>query len=305
MAQLLYNEVNLHKLNRAEPSRHMQPLSMHVPADVSRVYPCGDEQALFLLDLLEYEDLTEPHNIFTMSVSGIVILILFVSINISLQQGLYPAQIFARSTQREGENITIKCRISGSQNVTEMLPLHMYLCKNGFGIRMEMLTNLMDTTFPIKNVKIGDTGNYTCVYSKTKHIAKNVTGTGLNSIFITVADKGQKSGLSMTLLIASGIIILLVLGVFSLRTFKRRMLHSHKDGQSQAGEAVYSECQRTEAVHTNMTDNHEAKVHFIDNSVLYSTVQAWEKRETETQSNFVYAQVRKKRCGGHHTQDTF
>ncbi|XP_076148783.1 uncharacterized protein LOC143132844 [Alosa pseudoharengus] len=98
---------------------------------------------------------------------------------------LHPAEIFARESKVvEGDSLELRCifhtKLRGE--------LHMYLCKNGVGIRMEILLNTQETTFKIPDVKKEDSGNYSCVYSEVKHAANTLTAVGTNSIFIQVKD---------------------------------------------------------------------------------------------------------------------
>lgn len=65
----------------------------------------------------------------------------------------------------------------------------MYLCKNGAGIRIELLENRKDYTFILKNISVQDSGNYSCAYSFKKNIVHNVKESGMNSIHVQVTGK--------------------------------------------------------------------------------------------------------------------
>ncbi|XP_053478586.1 immunoglobulin superfamily member 1-like [Ictalurus furcatus] len=97
---------------------------------------------------------------------------------------IFPAQIFGLSAAKVGENVALKCLISNIQSSNT--DIHMYLCKNGVGERLELLGNKDDHTFTLKNISLLDSGTYSCVYSFTKYLTKNVTGSGMNSIRVRV-----------------------------------------------------------------------------------------------------------------------
>ncbi|XP_066541601.1 uncharacterized protein [Hoplias malabaricus] len=99
---------------------------------------------------------------------------------------ILPADIFGSTTVKAGENITLKCSIIG-KNVASKL-YHMYLCKNGAGVRIEQLQNKEDFMFVLGNVSVLDSGNYSCVYSEKKIYAKNVTASGQRSIYVQVIE---------------------------------------------------------------------------------------------------------------------
>lgn len=61
----------------------------------------------------------------------------------------------------------------------------MYLCKNGVGIGISMVSKEA-VIFELPNVHKNDSGNYSCVYSKTKHSVNEVTTTVNNCVIIQV-----------------------------------------------------------------------------------------------------------------------
>ncbi|XP_063045915.1 uncharacterized protein LOC134439920 [Engraulis encrasicolus] len=64
----------------------------------------------------------------------------------------------------------------------------MYFCKDGLGIRMEILVGSKETTFWLADVGPNDSGNYSCVFSKPKYSLGEVTSVGQKSVFVHVKD---------------------------------------------------------------------------------------------------------------------
>lgn len=82
----------------------------------------------------------------------------------------------------KGSDIDFKCAAFESKT---QRPLHMYLCKNGIGIRMESFKG-KEAHFTLKNVKREDSGSYSCVYSIKKKSINIVTSSKKNSMIIQV-----------------------------------------------------------------------------------------------------------------------
>lgn len=96
-----------------------------------------------------------------------------------------PAEIFSSDTEVwDGQTLELRCAIF-QNNDDHSGELHMYLCKNGAGIKMDVLTDTQETIFVLENVDKDDSGSYSCVYSKHRHQPWKVTAVG-NSIFIHV-----------------------------------------------------------------------------------------------------------------------
>ena len=95
---------------------------------------------------------------------------------------------------KAGEDIQLKC------SITERTPpralIHMYLCKNGVGVRMERLDNQLDHVFLLSNVSVLDSGTYTCVYSLNKQSLRNVSPRGNSSVHVQVTGKQDHPMLS-------------------------------------------------------------------------------------------------------------
>ncbi|XP_053533835.1 uncharacterized protein LOC108261657 [Ictalurus punctatus] len=119
---------------------------------------------------------------------------LMIAASVSPSEGdaleIFPAQIFGPSTAKVGENLELKCLISNIQSSNT--EIHMYLCKNGVGERLELLVNKDEHTFTLRNISLRDSGTYSCVYSFTKYLPENVTGSGMNSIHVRVTGDALK-----------------------------------------------------------------------------------------------------------------
>ncbi|XP_053533838.1 immunoglobulin superfamily member 1 [Ictalurus punctatus] len=119
---------------------------------------------------------------------------LMIATSVSPSEGdtleIFPAQIFGPSTAKVGENLELKCLISNIQSSNT--EIHMYLCKNGVGERLEIFGNKTEHTFTLRNISLRDSGTYSCVYSFTRYLPKNVTGSGMNSILVRVTGDALK-----------------------------------------------------------------------------------------------------------------
>lgn len=101
-----------------------------------------------------------------------------------------PAKVFVRNSLPvfEGDDIVVKCADFASTKKTR---LHMYLCKNGIGVRME-LTSTQEACFILKEVQRADSGFYSCVHSIRKYDIGNVRSTDKHPIYIlVVANRGN------------------------------------------------------------------------------------------------------------------
>lgn len=98
-----------------------------------------------------------------------------------------PAGIFASSTgAREGETVSLKCTVP---DINSNDSLHVYLCKNGVGQRMERLSRDNEAIFSLTNVTVQDSGKYSCVYTSYKIKYNEVNSTGIDFIFIQISDR--------------------------------------------------------------------------------------------------------------------
>ncbi|XP_041929835.1 uncharacterized protein LOC121694010 isoform X1 [Alosa sapidissima] len=66
--------------------------------------------------------------------------------------------------------------------------LHVYLCKNGIGVNMDVARSDGIAIFTLGQVRREDSGNYSCVYSIKKHHPGNVTSTNERSVIIQVTE---------------------------------------------------------------------------------------------------------------------
>ncbi|XP_066540398.1 immunoglobulin superfamily member 1-like [Hoplias malabaricus] len=100
------------------------------------------------------------------------------------QQDILPADIFGITTVKAGEDLKLKCCIfdkTMSSNV-----FHVYLCKNGVGVKMEPCGKKENHTFILTNVSVQDSGNYSCVYSLKEFPLNAITASGERSIYVQV-----------------------------------------------------------------------------------------------------------------------
>ncbi|XP_041917488.1 uncharacterized protein LOC121681679 isoform X3 [Alosa sapidissima] len=115
------------------------------------------------------------------------ILLLAVVVNVSFQTAdVNPACIYGTQTQAlEGEDVKFKCTLSDlKKNKAHSI---MYLCKNGIGMYIEeFCLGEVEVSFKLLHVNVSYTGNYSCVYSKTKYDPKHVSSTDKNVTVITL-----------------------------------------------------------------------------------------------------------------------
>ncbi|KAI4888516.1 hypothetical protein NFI96_025440 [Prochilodus magdalenae] len=100
-----------------------------------------------------------------------------------------PAKIFGNPLVKVGENIELKCIIFDKSKPSDRL--HMYLCKNGVGVRMGPLEQSDEHTFILRNISEQDSGNYSCVYSPKKYTSNDVRASGQKTIQVQVTDASE------------------------------------------------------------------------------------------------------------------
>ncbi|XP_062380224.1 uncharacterized protein LOC134068557 [Sardina pilchardus] len=102
------------------------------------------------------------------------------------QELVLPARIYGSSASfKVGEYFEARCSIFGLKRDDEKV--FVYLCKNGVGIAVLESKN-MDASFTVGNITKEHSGNYSCMFSRTKHHPCAVRGHGENFISIRVTD---------------------------------------------------------------------------------------------------------------------
>lgn len=102
----------------------------------------------------------------------------------SVSPSVCPANIYATTREgKEGDNVSLTCSIVGIQASKNGI---IYLSKDGIGIRMRTLADSEEFIFILFDVKQNDSGNYSCVYSKTKVKVSQIKATGITSVFIQI-----------------------------------------------------------------------------------------------------------------------
>ncbi|KAI4883584.1 hypothetical protein NFI96_033204, partial [Prochilodus magdalenae] len=142
------------------------------------------------------------------------------SIHVQVTDDVRPAHIVGSTTVKAGDNIQLNCSISDRGGTSNQL--HMYLCKNRVGVRMEMPGDDDLHTFILKNVTVLESGNYSCVYSFKELPLDNVCISGIKSIHVQVTDDRPAFGYFMEILVGSLAVVLLI-GLISLATFYCRV----------------------------------------------------------------------------------
>ncbi|XP_063045878.1 uncharacterized protein LOC134439898 [Engraulis encrasicolus] len=95
------------------------------------------------------------------------------------------ADIFSTAPEvLEGGVLQLRCAIFQTTD-NHRRELHMYLCKDGVGNRMDIVKGEKETVFKVEGVE-ENTGNYSCVYSIPKHPLPEVNCTSEKSVFILV-----------------------------------------------------------------------------------------------------------------------
>ncbi|KAI4883585.1 hypothetical protein NFI96_033205, partial [Prochilodus magdalenae] len=137
------------------------------------------------------------------------------SIHVQVTDDIRPAHIVGSTTVKSGENIQLKCSISDRRGTSNQL--HMYLCKDRAGVRMEM-PGKDQHTFILKDVSVLDSGSYSCVYSFKKYPLNNVCISGIKSVRVQVTDDGPAFRYYKEVVLGSLAVVLLIgltfLGMF-------------------------------------------------------------------------------------------
>ncbi|XP_029623152.1 uncharacterized protein LOC115203020 isoform X2 [Salmo trutta] len=108
---------------------------------------------------------------------------------------IFPAKIYwtTTGTIMEGSDLVVKCSTHGGK---EGKVAYVYLCINGVAVDQKK-TIQEDTFFAKKSVTGQQTGNYSCVFSKTLYPYSEVQGKGDNYIFIQVMDRILPADISL------------------------------------------------------------------------------------------------------------
>lgn len=93
----------------------------------------------------------------------------------------------------EGDNIDLRCAVF---EVSRQKTLHLYLCKNGIGVFMEV-TQRMEADFTLRRVRSKESGNYSCVYSIYKYNIGSVRSINEDSIIVQVIANRSNLGKHM------------------------------------------------------------------------------------------------------------
>ncbi|KAI4883586.1 hypothetical protein NFI96_033206 [Prochilodus magdalenae] len=144
----------------------------------------------------------------------------------------WPAHIFGKASVRSGESLLLKCSIFDMNRYCK--EFHMYLCKNGIGMKIELLQNKDHYVFTLRNVSPLDSGNYSCVYSLNKYPPKNMTADGQNSIQVQVTGDAPTGSVEIALASVAVILLagLICVGIYLCRG---RILNEccHNEGRSE------------------------------------------------------------------------
>ncbi|XP_014030879.2 uncharacterized protein isoform X2 [Salmo salar] len=108
---------------------------------------------------------------------------------------IVPAKIYwtTTGTIMEGSDLVVKCSTHGRK---EDKVAYVYLCINGVAVEQKK-TMQEDTFFTMKSVTGQQTGNYSCVFSKTPYPLSEVQGKGDNYLFIQVMDRILPADISL------------------------------------------------------------------------------------------------------------
>nr|XP_029494921.1 uncharacterized protein LOC115112192 isoform X1 [Oncorhynchus nerka] len=93
----------------------------------------------------------------------------------------------------EGSDLVVKCSTHGRK---EDKVAYVYLCINGVAVDQKR-TIQEDTLFTMKSVTGQQSGNYSCVFSKTQYPLSEVQGKGDNSLSIQVMDRILPADISL------------------------------------------------------------------------------------------------------------
>ncbi|XP_041931231.1 uncharacterized protein LOC121694892 isoform X2 [Alosa sapidissima] len=212
----------------------------------------------------------------------------------------HPANIYAKPTNvSEGQNVTIKCSLLGVTSSTPHKDINMYLCKDGIGVCMELLSSKKDATFIFPDVTQQDSGSYSCVYSDRKVNAGEVRATGANTVFIQVHQIQVHSQPESAPWPLFKFILFLIAGLLAwvsslgmcyicCRISRRKRPKERPPVRSPSSDDVFGVYCEIECVPPNTEPNSE----LIDSSALYSTSYR-EHRQAQAELNDVYAKVTK------------
>ncbi|XP_042176912.1 uncharacterized protein LOC112235739 isoform X2 [Oncorhynchus tshawytscha] len=108
---------------------------------------------------------------------------------------IFPAKIYWTSTGTivEGSDLVVKCSTHGRK---EDKVAYVYLCINGVAVEQKR-TIQEDTSFTMKSVTGQQSGNYSCVFSKTQYPLSEMQGKGDNSLSIQVMDRILPADISL------------------------------------------------------------------------------------------------------------
>ncbi|XP_045564866.1 uncharacterized protein isoform X2 [Salmo salar] len=137
---------------------------------------------------------------------------------ISEEIAVYPAMLFGSKSQvRKGDTIVLKCKISGIKRSWDKV--HVYICKNGVGMKMKVLEKgAGDTIFTMKDVTRNDSGTYSCVYTRDKLAPSQVFSTGKDLVAIQVNEEAAHDVILVNVirLISSAVVVILLLTVVAV-----------------------------------------------------------------------------------------
>ncbi|XP_036441330.1 uncharacterized protein LOC118818232 isoform X2 [Colossoma macropomum] len=126
----------------------------------------------------------------TWCVTIYILLVMAISVS-PTKADIWPAEIFGSTAVKAGGDIQLKCIIFDKMDYFNQV--NMYLCKNGVGVRMELLVNEKEHGFILRNVSVLDSGNYSCVYSLNKYPLRNLRALEQNSIQVQVTGNFSKN----------------------------------------------------------------------------------------------------------------
>ncbi|XP_029578241.1 uncharacterized protein LOC115167740 [Salmo trutta] len=116
------------------------------------------------------------------------------------EEKIFPAKLYGPSNVTQGWTVDLKCITTGIPRNWDKV--NVYLCKNGFGIRIAALEKgENDTIFTMKDVTREDSGNYICVYTRDKLIPSQVNSTGDYLVFQVYGD-GDVEGKILTMFVS-------------------------------------------------------------------------------------------------------
>ncbi|XP_064192090.1 uncharacterized protein LOC135255187 isoform X2 [Anguilla rostrata] len=118
--------------------------------------------------------------LFLLTILGILSML-----KINAKGNIHPAKIWGKDFAMVGDEVEFVCSTYGLEKENDIL--NIYLCKNGLGTQQQLQKDKSKTKFYINDVKKEDSGNYSCVYSKTEYKPSDVRGKGDTSVFLQVS----------------------------------------------------------------------------------------------------------------------